>query len=372
MPQINHSILFDFRLTVGCFFELFVLVLALLSLQWIVFLYRDSKNAYYSWKYKIAQYTFEDWNEARNYKHRLLKNIFLIIFLFSNILICVSLLPQLAIRLFDLGLSRSIQNCTFKSNSWLHEYYRGGRMLWFLESVRLSSLVVETGFFELTLLYLIQIYTTVGQNPINFRPMLKKLSINLILSFFIFALNLDDHTFMFGITLYAVVLPVYACIVIKRARKLSVVLGWRHQDDGYLYSRSNSIMLNEAKMIHRYRQTIFPLYVSLMVVSLGQLAYIVVSVWLDTVIQNPCWFRQIYGFSFTNKTTLLPIGGYEFYWTVFTIVSDGNWLLTGMVFFGTVIVLNLFHFASAYYQNYKLKILLREKQLVKRLIHSYN
>ena len=370
MPQINSSLLFDFQLTIGSLFELSVVLLTLLSLQWILFLYRDSKHAYHSWKYKISQYTFEDWNEARNYKHRFYKNIFLTIFLVSNILVCVSLLPQFGMRLFDLGISHTLHNCSFKNNSWLKEYYNGGRILWLLESVRLSSLVIETGFFELILLYLIKIYTTEGLNPIKFRPFLKRLSINLALGFLIFVLSIDEHTFMLGSILFAIVLPVYACIVIKCARRLSMVLGWRYQDDGYVYSKSNTILLNEAKVIRRYRQTIVPLYVSLLIVSLGQVLYIVVNVLLDSIIQNPCWFYQIYGFSFTNKTSLLPNDVYVFYWTIFVIISDGNWLLTGMIFFCTVIVLNLFHFASAFYQNYQMNKLFRDKQLAQRLIES--
>ena len=369
MYKINSPILFDFRLGAGVLFEVFVVVLILFSFQWIFYLYRDSKHAYHSWKYKISQYTFDDWNEARNYKHRLYKNIFLIIFLFSDIVVCVSLLPQVGLRVFDIGLSHSLRNCTFKNNTWLREYYNGGRVLWFLESARLSSLVIETGFFELILLYLIQIYTTVGLNPIRFRPIIRRLSVNIVLGVIIFFLSLDDHTFLFGQILFAIVLPTYACIVIKRARKLSQVLGWRYQDDGYIYSKSSSILLNEARVIKRYRQTIVPLYVSLLIVSFGQVLYILVNVLTDSVLQNPCWFYQIYGISFTNETTLLPSGEFVYFWTIFSVLTDGNWLLTGMVFFGTIIVLNIFHFVSAVYEEYKLRKLLRERQLVQRLIY---
>ncbi|KAI6649254.1 hypothetical protein LOD99_11621 [Oopsacas minuta] len=284
-------------------------------------------------------------------------------------IMCVSLLPQAVLRLFDITPFHSIGNCTFKNYSWLQEYYNGGRTLWVLESIRLSSLVLETGFFQLILLYLIEVYTTVNQKPIKYHPIFKRLSLNIVLSLLIFVLNLDDHTFMFGQILYAVVLPIYAVVTIKYARRLSMVLGWRHQDAEYIYSQNNAILLNEERVILRYRRTIVPLYLTLLIVSLGQVVYIIVYVLIDTILQNPCWFTEIYRFSYTNANTLLP-NDLQFYWTSAGLGANVVWLSTGMIFFWTIIVVNIYHFVSEFYQEYKRRKLFKDRELVRRLIPS--
>ena len=364
----NSPTLHKLQIAATSCFDFAVLVLLLLSIQWIVYLYKDSKHAYYSWKYRMSQNTFDDWNEARNFKHRLNKNMLLIAFLCFDIISCFSLLPQFPLRLFSIGLPHSIGNCTFENMSWLHEYYNGGSSLWTLEATRMSSFVMEQGIFDLILLYLIEVYTKKSFNPVNYRPIFIRLLVSLLIFFLIFILNLIPSTFLLGQALYAVALLIYAVFIIKHSRKLSMVLGWRYQDAGYIYSENNAILLNESRVIRRYRKTILPLYLSMLIASLGQVLYIVVSVILDTVLRNPCWFYEVYGVTYTEASSLMPSDEYIIFWDIGCLVVDGSWLASGMVFFVTVILLNIFHFVGELYQEYRRRRLLRDRNLTRRLL----
>ena len=368
MIELSYPTIHKLQVTSASFFDFVVLILLLLCFQWIAYLYRDSKYAYYSWKYRKSQFTFDDWTEARNYKYRLNKNLFLIAFLCCDIVTCLSLLPQFPLRLFNMGLPHSIGNCTFKNMSWLHEYYNGGSTLWTLESFRMCGFIMEQGIFDLTLLYLIEIYTKKNFDPVNYRPIFIRLLVCLSISFPILMLNLFPSTFLLGQALYAVSLLTYVVVIIKHCRKLSMVLGWRYQDAGYIYSVNNAILLNENRVIRRYRITIFPLYLSMLIASLGQVLYITVNVILDTILRNPCWFYEMYGITYTEASSLLPSDDSIVFWSIGCLVVNAGWLATGMLFFFTVILLNIFHFVGELYQEYERRKLLRNSNLTRKLL----
>ena len=368
MIELSYPTLHKLEISASSVFEFEVLILLLLSFQWIVYLYKDSNHAYHSWKYRKSQYTFDDWNAAKNFKFRLNKNLFLIGFLCCDIVSCFSLLPQFPLRLFNMGLPHSIGNCTFRNTSWLHEYYNGGHTLWTLESFRMCGFIMEQGIFDLILLYLIELYTKKDFKPVNYRPIFVRLVVCLLISFLVFVLNLISLTFLLGQVLYVVALLIYTIFIIKHSRYLSMVLGWKYQDAGYIYSESNAILLNENRVIRRYRQTIFPLYMSLLVAALGQALYVIFRVILDTVLRNPCWFYEIYGVNYTEASSLLPNDDFDVYWSIACYGVDAGWLATGMCFFSTVILLNISHFVSELYQEYKRRKLFRVGNLTRRLL----
>ena len=373
MLQIDENALFIVKMVSLSIFDLCILILILLSVQWVIYIYRDTNYAYHTWKYKMTQYTLDEWNEGKNFKHRFYKNILILVFLFLDIVMCLSFLPQTLLRNFDIGLPHHVGNCTLKNETWLYKYYNGGHSLWGLESIRMSLMVIETGIFEGILLYLIEVYTTTQFRSMKLRHIVIHVSINFSLGIIIFLLNLTQYTFLFGQTLFIIVFPIYSVLDVKYARRLSMVLGWKHQDIGYIYSRSNSILLNEGRVIHRYRQTIYPFLASLLLVSFGQVASVIFYVWADSIISNPCWFSQIYNIDVSPVNTTAAIINSEefrFYWIIFDMAVGGFWLLTGIIFFTTIISLNVWHFSSSMYQEYQRRKLFKNRGITRQLIPS--